>query len=69
MKAFVTKRLGFQQEGPLDVYQDGLLGHMVGILRSQLQVPHQDNDGEAARACRRAMGRNITSIQARIIHE
>eukprot|EP00975_Prorocentrum_lima_P060905 12772042-Prorocentrum_lima.AAC.1 len=42
---------------------------MVGILRSQLQVPHQDNDGESAGECRRAMGRNITSIQANISHE
>eukprot|EP00975_Prorocentrum_lima_P056632 11879118-Prorocentrum_lima.AAC.1 len=26
---------GEQQHGPFEVYQDGLLGHMVGLLRAQ----------------------------------
>eukprot|EP00975_Prorocentrum_lima_P055968 11732629-Prorocentrum_lima.AAC.1 len=33
---------------PFEVYQDGLLGHVVGLLRAQLPVPHLDSEGERA---------------------
>eukprot|EP00975_Prorocentrum_lima_P031904 6698926-Prorocentrum_lima.AAC.1 len=55
---FVVTAQGDQQEGPMEVYQDGLLGHVVGLLRSQLSVPHEDTEGEQGGEPRRAMGRN-----------
>eukprot|EP00975_Prorocentrum_lima_P031214 6553138-Prorocentrum_lima.AAC.1 len=47
---------------PLKMYQYGLLGHLVGLLRAQLSVPHFDSEGETASEGRGAMGRTITSI-------
>eukprot|EP00975_Prorocentrum_lima_P024795 5205072-Prorocentrum_lima.AAC.1 len=40
----------------------GLMGHLVGLLRAQLSVPHLDVEGETAGEGRRAMGWTITSI-------
>eukprot|EP00975_Prorocentrum_lima_P066736 12910917-Prorocentrum_lima.AAC.1 len=45
-----------------EVYQDGLLGHLV---RAQLSVPHQDVEGEMAGEGRRAMGRTLNSISGK----
>eukprot|EP00975_Prorocentrum_lima_P053802 11289588-Prorocentrum_lima.AAC.1 len=48
---------GFHVDGPAEVYQDGLLAHVAGILRAQLSVPHEDVTGGGEP--RRAMGRNL----------
>eukprot|EP00975_Prorocentrum_lima_P068498 12921074-Prorocentrum_lima.AAC.1 len=37
---------GDHEEGPREVYQAGFLGHLVGLLRAQLSVPHLDVEGE-----------------------
>eukprot|EP00975_Prorocentrum_lima_P045430 9513139-Prorocentrum_lima.AAC.1 len=55
---FVVTAQGDQHEGPLEVYQDGLLGHIVGLLRPQLSVTLEDIEGEQGGEPRRAMGRN-----------
>eukprot|EP00975_Prorocentrum_lima_P030110 6316044-Prorocentrum_lima.AAC.1 len=41
-EGIVVTPQGEQKQGPDEVYQDGLLGHLVGLLRAQLSVPHQD---------------------------
>eukprot|EP00975_Prorocentrum_lima_P045549 9534063-Prorocentrum_lima.AAC.1 len=46
MDGFVVSPSGEQQAGPSEVYQDGLLGHLVGLIRAQLSVPHADVEGE-----------------------
>eukprot|EP00975_Prorocentrum_lima_P056832 11923484-Prorocentrum_lima.AAC.1 len=33
----VTNQQGMPTGAPLEVYQDGLPGHVIGIIRSQLQ--------------------------------
>eukprot|EP00975_Prorocentrum_lima_P013771 2928472-Prorocentrum_lima.AAC.1 len=33
------------KDEPMGVYQDGLLAHIVGLLRSQLSVPHENIEG------------------------
>eukprot|EP00975_Prorocentrum_lima_P064657 12898882-Prorocentrum_lima.AAC.1 len=55
---YIVTAQGEQQPGPLEVYQDGLLGHVVGLLRAQFSVPHEDVEGEQGGEPRRAMGRN-----------
>eukprot|EP00975_Prorocentrum_lima_P011827 2517188-Prorocentrum_lima.AAC.1 len=54
---------GNHRVGPFEVYHDGRLDHLVGILRSQLSVPHDDKEGDTAGEGRRAMGWSISSIQ------
>eukprot|EP00975_Prorocentrum_lima_P003684 803527-Prorocentrum_lima.AAC.1 len=39
---FVVTAQGEQKAGRMEVYQDGLLGHLVALLRAQLSVPHDD---------------------------
>eukprot|EP00975_Prorocentrum_lima_P022155 4662012-Prorocentrum_lima.AAC.1 len=57
---------GDHEAGPWEVYQDGLLGHVVGLLRAQLSAPHADTEGEQGGEGRRAMGRTIDSVWGKV---
>eukprot|EP00975_Prorocentrum_lima_P007604 1631749-Prorocentrum_lima.AAC.1 len=59
---FVVTAQGEQKAGPMEVYRDGLLGHLVGLLRAQLSVPHDGTEGEQGGEPRRAMGRTFDRI-------
>eukprot|EP00975_Prorocentrum_lima_P070121 12930201-Prorocentrum_lima.AAC.1 len=61
-EGFVVTAPGDHKAGPVEVYEDGLLGRVVGILRAQLSVPHEDNEGEQGGELRRAMGRTFNSV-------
>eukprot|EP00975_Prorocentrum_lima_P026277 5522977-Prorocentrum_lima.AAC.1 len=58
----VVTAQGDHKDEPMEVYQDGLLAHVVGLLRSQLSVPHEDTEGEQGGEPRRAMGGNCNSV-------
>eukprot|EP00975_Prorocentrum_lima_P015738 3338792-Prorocentrum_lima.AAC.1 len=59
---FAVTAQGDHKVGPVEVYQDGLLGHVLGLLRAQLSVPPEDNEGGQGGEPRRAMGRTFNSI-------
>eukprot|EP00975_Prorocentrum_lima_P016516 3503101-Prorocentrum_lima.AAC.1 len=59
---FVVNAQGEHGEPPVEVYQDGLLAHVVGILRAQVSVPHEDVEGEQGGGSRRSMGRNLKVV-------
>eukprot|EP00975_Prorocentrum_lima_P059328 12437619-Prorocentrum_lima.AAC.1 len=45
-KGYVSSREGIQEEGPEEGIQDGMLGHVVGILRAWLTMGHEAVDGD-----------------------
>eukprot|EP00975_Prorocentrum_lima_P052142 10921752-Prorocentrum_lima.AAC.1 len=59
---FVVTAQGDRRAGPMEVYQDGLLGHVAGLLRAQLSVPHDDTEGEQGGCPRRATGRTFDLV-------
>eukprot|EP00975_Prorocentrum_lima_P049258 10307915-Prorocentrum_lima.AAC.1 len=62
MDGTVASPLGVQEPGPWEVYEDGLLGYLVGLLRAQLSEPHADTEGEQGGEPSNAMGRTFDSV-------